>query len=319
MADEVKDETSSFQVTSNDSPKVNSTPEETITNEEPNSSEEGKSEENEPESTGSDSEESKGEEEKDGDKKDSSEDATAETDSGKNGKGFQKRINKVVREREEAKREAERLKQEIQELKNSKESTQEPSKLEEPKESDYESYGEYLDALDEYDKKTEDSKSEIVEKKEVKENSSSDKKEDAGGLTEAQETALAVIQEVLKESKKPEDFDKVALDDSVPVTGEMLEAIAECENPVEVMYYLGKNKDIAGKIAGTSAVKQAMEIAAIDKANTKPKKPVELTKVKDPINPVAPSDSMKKPKQKMSFSEYEAERNREEMGKKSSW
>lgn len=323
MADEVKDETESFEVTSSDAPDVQSEPEQNDTTEEPASSEDVEAEDDKSDS----SEEKTGDESAESVEQDSdinsSDNTTADSESGKKDKGYQKRINKVVRQREDAKRENERLKREIEELKASEKSSDktETHDLVEPKEEDFKTYGEYLDALDEYDAKVESSQSEVVEKKEAtkEQTSSPDKTGDANVLTDSQKSAMAVIKEAVDSAEKPDDFNEVALDESVPVDGDMLELIAECDDPAKVLYYLGSNKDKAAEIAESSLVKKAIAISKIDNDSKVPPKPVKTTKVNDPIETVNGSTTHDKAPKDMSYSEYEAYRNKQERAKSSTW
>lgn len=237
----------------------------------------------------------------------SGDDAAAEHNKPKKSRSAQKRIDKVVREREATKRENEALKRQLEELQGKKESDEPSSEddsndeSDEKGEDDFESYEEYLDYLDGEDKP----KTEPASKTE---------------LTDGQKTALAVIQEAVAESDVPEDFEAVALDPSVPINGEMLEAIAECDDPIKVMYALGKDKALAADIAGKSAIQVARAIAKLDmsESKAKPSKPASTTKAPDPIVPVGGSDAQQKSIDKMSFAEYEAHQNKIER-EKTNW
>lgn len=220
---------------------------------------------------------------------------SAKNDEPKKENGVQKRINKITREREEARRETERLRKENEELK--KGNQKEESK--EPKESDFETYDEYLEAIEGFEKK----ESKEPEKK------SEDQNKEQSGLTDSQITAMAVIKESISSAEKPQDFDEVALAQDVEITGEMLEAIAECDDPAKVMYHLGKNKDLAYSISKGSPAQQMREIAKLD-LNVKPPKPKEVSKAPDVIEPVLGVDVHEKPISEMSYSEYEAHMNK---------
>lgn len=227
-------------------------------------------------------------------------------------KGVQKRIDKLVRERESLKRENERLKAKPVEQESQ---SKETGEIKEPVESDFETYDEYLDALDKFDKQPDQpSKKESVADKEDKQS------QDEGGLTDSQKTALAITQERVNSADKPEDFEKIALNPDLSVTGDMLEALAECDDPVKVMYHLGKNADLAADIAGKSPAQQMREIAKLDLTVTsKPPKPTKTTNAPDPISPVSGSDAQEKSIGDMSFAEYEAYMNSKEHKRKSNW
>lgn len=239
----------------------------------------------------------------------SSDDATAEPDKpGKKGKGVQKRIDKLTGEREDAKRKAEALQKRVDELEGK--STPE-TETKEPVEGDYETYDDYLNALDTFDSQTEAQKAEVVEDK----SGGEDNQNTGPELTDHQKTAMAIIGDKVGEAKKPDDFEAIALDPELPVTGEMLEALAECEDPAKVMYHLGKNKDLAAEIATKTPAQVAREIAMLDlTVKAAPIKPTKNTKAPDPISPVRGSDVQEKSLGDMSYAEYEAHMNRKERG-----
>jgi len=226
----------------------------------------------------------------------------------KKANGVQKRINEITRQREEAKRENEKLKRDIEALKKSKDTPKE-EKISSPKEDDFETYDEYLEALGDYTDKI--SKQETVEKEpEAKKESEPEKGE---GLSDEETTAMAIIKETIGTSEKPKDFDEVALAPDVEITGDMLIALSECEDPAKVMYYLGKNKGLASDIASMSPTKQAMEIGRLD-GNVKPPKPTEVSKAPEVIEPVKGQDVQEKSVNDMDFKEYEAWMNKRERG-----
>jgi hypothetical protein len=304
MTDEVKqDETQGFVVTSSDMPEV-----------QPESQEEQKPTEEANPEVDATAEEGKETDNEANDK--SGDDAAAEHDKAKKSNGVQKRIDKVVREREEERRKNEALQREIDELKKGKEKDDKSAQLKEPVESDFETYDEYLDALDKFESEQDISKSDDKPKDEKP---TENKDEDAPNeMTESQKTALAIIKEHVESADKPEDFEAVALNPDIPITGDMLEALAECDDPTKVMYHLGQNKDLATKIAEGSPAQQMREIAKLDlTVDSKPPKPTKTTQAPDPIKPVKGSDAQPKNPADMSQSEYEAWANERERKRKS--
>lgn len=289
-----QDETSSFVTTSNDYQEVTNIPQEGAT-EEQASSEVGATEGD------------KGVIE--GDLDNSGTDAAAEPDKPKKVNGVQKRIDQVVRERENKARENERLKERIAELEGKTEI--EGDKSGEPKEADFETYDLYLDALDAFDnKQTKAAPDKAPAKADEPQQST---------LTDNQKTAMAVIRESVELADKPADFEAVALNPEVPITGDMLEALAECDDPAKVMYHLGQNKDLAAEIAAGSAAQQMRAIAKLDMTVTsKPPKPTKITNAPEPINPISGSGALEKPLSEMSFSEYETKMNKQAQ-KRNSW
>lgn len=305
MADEAQnteEATQGFEVSSSDYPeqqeqKIVETTEEQVS-EEVETVESSESKDNDSEKSEEKSNDGKSEE---GEAQESGEDTTA--NASKKKKGVEKRISKLVKEREAEKREKERLKREIEELKGQNKASNESIK--EPKEEDFKTYSDYLDALDEHEKKSaeiqqkkEEQKTEIKEPEDIK-------------LTEDQENAKAIITEYLADAELPDDFNEVALSDDVAITPEMIEAIAECDDPAKVLYHLGKNKDLASEIARKSKVQQVKSIDNIDRTvGIEPKKPVKLTNKPDAIEPVKGTDVQPKTYSEMTFEEYERERSR---------
>lgn len=308
MTDEVKvDETANFVSTTSDAPAIDSEIEEVKI-------EETKTDENQ------EGEPKAKEETKTSDDVTTGDDATADETKPKGKGGFQKRIDKAVREREDAKRKAESLEKRNQELERRLADKKAPKETEpkEPKEGDFETYDEYLDALDVFDKAKDSSSEE--QKPETQKKTETDVPK-ADTLSDSQRTAMAVIKEKVHDAaEKYSDFEKVALAEDVSITGEMLEALAECEDPAKVMYHLGQNKDLAQQIADSSPVQQMREITRLDiSANVKPPKPVKKTSAPDPITPVSGSDVQQKPVSEMSFSEYEAHQNKIEQESGAVW
>ena len=242
----------------------------------------------------------------------------------------QKRIDKVVRQREEATRKNEELQRRIDELEGKTKA--EKLKLTEPDEDAFDNYDDYMAATDKYDRdklkaEQDDKESKAGAKGSAQKGNETDSKGDAQSgtqddvtLTDSQKSAIAVMQERIESAEsKPDDFAEVALDNDVHITGEMLEALVECDNPIEVMYHLGSNRDLAKEIAGKTAAQQMREIARLDLVKKEtPKKPASTTNAPDPISPGGNSFSGEKSIEEMSFAEYEAHQNRKG-GANSSW
>jgi len=299
---ENQDETAGFVTTSSDMPEVQTEPQEEQQQEEQANSEVDATVGDEEQDPKGEAEEPKAEEQDD-----SGKDTAADHDKGKKPNRVQKRIDQVVREREQERREKEALQRRIDELESGKQSDKSEN---EPVEDDFETYDQYLDALDAYDNKpTKDQ-----DKPEPKQ----EEQEAAPSLTDSQKTAMAVIKETVESATKPDDFEAVALNPEVPITGDMLEALAECEDPAKVMYHLGQNKDLATDIASGSPAQQMRAIAKLDLTVTsKPPKPTKTTNAPDPISPVGGSDAQEKAPSEMTFAEYEAHMNKKERTRQS--
>lgn len=302
-----QDESSDFVCESEDAQDVESPAQEVEANEEQASSETDNTEADDSEDTSSESTE-KEESDLPGT------DTAAEDDKSKKPNRVQKRIDEVVRQREEEKRKNESLEARIKELEGKKQNDNKGSDKE-PVEDDFETYDQYLDALDKFDKQS-DQPSDNKSAPDKKEDNSKDKDE----LTSSQKTALAMTQERVASADKPDDFDSVALNPELPITGDMLEALAECDDPAKVMYHLGQNKDLAADIAVKSSVQQMRAIAKLDLTITsKPNKPTKITNAPDAITPVSGTDSQKKAPSEMSFAEFEADDRARNSQRKSTW
>ena len=308
-----QDESSDFVCESEDINEVEAPSQEVEANEEQASSETNNTEEE-----ASDNDEANAEsdnESTDKEEADSSgNDTTADTDKRKKRDGYQKSIDRVTRQREDEKRKNESLELRIKELEG-KNKPQDKGENKEPVEDDFETYDKYLDALDKFDKQTD----QPGEKETTTEKKDTDSKAD-DELTSSQKTALAITQERVSSADKPDDFDAIALNPELPVTGEMLEALSECDDPAKVMYHLGQNKDLAAQIAGKTPAQQMREIAKLDLTITsKPKKPTKITNAPDAITPVSGTDSQKKAESEMSFAEFEANDRARNLQRKSTW
>ena len=303
MADEVEnnvDDAQGFEVTTSDIPEVKeeSTPTEepaSSTGSEPEVTTEAKPEEESAPVDNSDGEpEAKGESEPKGD------DTTANPEK-KSKKGVEKRIGKLVKEREAEKRENADLKRKIAELEGKKDAPKEPI------EDDFETHDAYLEAIEVYEGKTEESTP--GESNGVEDGAKVDNDPD-DGLTGQQQDSLAVLNDTIENAEDlPEDFKELIQADDLQITGEMIEALAECEDPAKVMYHLGQNKDLAAKISKGNSIQQIKAIDNLDKTvGVIPPKPVKLTNVNDVMDPVKGTDVQGKTHTQMSFSEYEKSR-----------
>lgn len=244
-----------------------------------------------------------------------SEDTTGEEEKGEQQEAdkpksrTQKRIDKITRQREDERRKNEQLQRQVDELTKGK---QGDSKNEDaPSEGDFDTYDEYLTALDEYDSKSDQQAEDKTSK--------ADDQEGESTLTDSQKTAQGILREKIGDGiDKYENFEEVALSEDVAITGEMVEALADCDDPLKVMYHLGQNKEQAAEIAGKTPIQQAREIAKLDlTVKVTPPKPNKTTTAADPISPVHGSDSQQKAISDMSFREYEEHQNKVEQERRS--
>lgn len=219
----------------------------------------------------------------------------------------QKRMDKLTRQREDERRKSESLQRQVDELTKGRTGNDQEA----PKESDFETYDQYLEELDKFD----GAKDVKAEKKP----SESSESEDNNDLTDSQKTAQAILGEKIGDGiDKYENFEAVALADDVQVTGDMVEALAECDDPLKVMMHLGNNKDLAASIAAKTPAQQAREIAKLDlTVKVAPPKPTKTTTAADPISPVHGSESQQKALGDMSYAEHEAHMNKVEQERRS--
>ncbi len=225
----------------------------------------------------------------------------------------QKRINKAVKKQRIAERERdfERGKREEVEKELAKLKANVPS-TDKPKLEDFISEVDYMDAL--IDWKIEQSKKTSSE---ATQKITEDKKE-----KEALQELQGAIDDMVEQGKeKYKDFNEIALAKDLVITPELVEVILESSVPADVMYYLGKNPDIAEELSGLSMLKAARKIAVIESEISKPsekkddkiekketeKKPQtekKITNAPDPIEPVHVDGTNGRRPEDMSPSEY---------------
>jgi hypothetical protein len=105
------------------------------------------------------------------------------------------------------------------------------------------------------------------------------------------------------------DFADIAYDESLPVSQYMADAMDAADNPADILYYLGKNRQVAAKIANMPSARAIKEIYAIEQQLKKNPLPV-VTGAPPPINPVGSAHTVNKPLDKMNQREFEAEMER---------
>lgn len=215
---------------------------------------------------------------------------------------YQKRIDKLVKQREEAEREKARLEDELNFYK-SKESTNLNEDEKEISPLDFDTYEEYEEALNKANTKSQSKKVEAPEE-----------------TDRTFESAARKLEDVFDDAReKYTDFDNVIKNPNIPITKDMVIALSELENAGEVAYFLATNEEKAKEISQLSPYKQAIELAKIEaKLNVKPNKKV--SNAPDPIDPVKPNgDVSKTDPSKMSFAEYEQYMNKQENKKSKFW
>jgi hypothetical protein len=122
--------------------------------------------------------------------------------------------------------------------------------------------------------------------------------------------ALGTIRDSLDDGKrKYADFEQVINADDFIQTNEMVLAIAECDKPEDITYYLATHKNETSRIARLSPAAQGKEIGKIEaKLATAPLKPTKkTTTAPPPIDPVGGTgDAPRTLKNVANQAEYEA-------------
>ena len=220
--------------------------------------------------------------------------------------GAQKRIDKLVRQREDARREKEKLARELEEYKSKQAETTASDK---PSRDDFEYEEDYQDALDSYRESDRSKKAETPS-----DNDTTDTQYSDNDLTN-----IEIIKEKLAYADKPDDFDSVALSDKVPLTPDIFEALANQADPAKVLYELGSNLERANEIANMSRAEQIIAIHELGKTAKVAPKPVTASKASAPISPVKGDRVESKSFDDMSYEEYEQQRNSNARRKRSDW
>lgn len=212
---------------------------------------------------------------------------------------FQKRIDRLTKRAAEAERLANEERQKREELER-KLTGDKPESGDEPDPAQFDNYSEYLDALAKFnDNEGKQDKPKDPPKSEQQEGTDPE-------FTEALEEVQASFAD---SASKYADFNEVVTAPDVPITPEMVKALAETDDPAALAYYLGKNKEEAARIAGLKPLAIAREFGRIEAKLTKqPRK--SATQAPDPITPVSGSDGSEPDLKDLSFSEYEAAMNK---------
>jgi len=127
-----------------------------------------------------------------------------------------------------------------------------------------------------------------------------------------QQKVMEVREKLNRGFEKYEDFEEVALAETVPISNVVMDAMAESENPEDVAYYLGRNRAEALQISRMTPAAAGRAIARIEMA-IKQNPPSQLnplrrvTNAPPPVRPVGGSNTVSKDLDKMSQREFEAE------------
>ena len=168
-----------------------------------------------------------------------------------------------------------------------------------PQRENFDSYESYLEAKADY---------QVAEKlKEVETRAERARQEQA--IREREESWQ---QRQKQAAKRYEDFAEVTMADDLTITPIMAEAIKDSDMGPDVAYYLGKNPDLAEKIARMNPAAQVREIGKIEARLEVNKEPARRpSKAPAPIEPVTGSKGSTVDPGQMSQAEYEAMRKKQ--------
>jgi hypothetical protein len=170
-----------------------------------------------------------------------------------------------------------------------------------PKEADFDTYEQYEAALRKHEVQAE-----------VDARLTAYEQQQKSAKTEAQRADF-VAHVVQKGIEKYPDFGEVATyegNPTLPITGQMLDIMAQLDNPADVAYHLGKNINVCASIARMDAVAAARELTKIDlsageQAAQTPAANKPVTNAPPPIKPTRSENVITKDPEKMTQAELE--------------
>jgi len=169
-------------------------------------------------------------------------------------KSFQERIDELVKKWRNAEREAQFYKSLYEETQKQMTTTGEKPAIEgKPKPEDFESYEEYIEALTDW--KLQQRFSELEQQRRLE--------QEQRRLMELQTEFRARLPEF---KKKYPDFEEVALNPTIPYNDVMRRIVLESDVSGDLAYYLGRNPDLAYRIANSDPVSAARELGRIEAA-----------------------------------------------------
>jgi hypothetical protein len=195
---------------------------------------------------------------------------------------LERRFSEITKQREEARKEAQREREAREALEArlavlEKQSVPTPKVDEEPQPSQFNDAFEYAKALAEYtaDKRIEEMKRQESEAKVAQ---------------ERQKVIETWAQKVQQAKATLPDFDDIVASSDVVVNDDIRDAILESDVGPQILYHLAENDDVAKKIAGLSAKQALREIgkleARFEAKETKPEPTVVRSKAPQPIQPL---------------------------------
>lgn len=202
--------------------------------------------------------------------------------------GYQKKINKLTKQKARLKEELAEANRRAEEAEEKAAAPAEPTRPK-PKEDDFDSFADYTEALVDW----KDEQKEVA--REAKATKKAQQKEaDAARLED--EDKFAELVEDFKEDH--DDYDEICFDDDLPISPVMIEAIIGSDMGPQILYHLGNNPKEAARIAKLRPIGQIREIGKLEGKLSPPTKNTQ-TKAPKPVKSVGsrndavtgPSDS----------------------------
>lgn len=201
--------------------------------------------------------------------------------------GAEKRIDRLVWEREEAKREAERLRAQLEQPQGDA-----------PRESDFESYDDFVTAKAIH----------AMEAKQREQQQAALQQHEQQLRVQRQQQFQAQVQDA---QSRYDDFNQVAFNPSVPITPEIADVLATSDKGADVAYYLGKHPEVAAQLASLDPLHAAIEVGKLSATLQLPT-PKTVTEAPEPVKPIGGGgDSGNVDPSKMTTEEFIAWRNQQ--------
>ncbi len=188
----------------------------------------------------------------------SSQEGDGEDAAAKRSKRVQKRIDQLTKQRHQALREAEELREENRKLKE-QQTVQPPA--DDPRPS-FDSY----DSVEQFEKDIEA----WSRRQAQREAQATQQEKQSGPSVEEQEAIDRIQNAAIEASDRYPDFEDVVYDPSLPLSTEMIRAAADTESVADVLYHLGKNPQEAQRLSqlnGTSLIREMGRLEARLEAN----------------------------------------------------
>lgn len=199
--------------------------------------------------------------------------------------GFQRRIDKLTKEKSDKERELAYWREQALRTQPTETKKDEPVKSAEtakPKSDDFATWDEYHEALTDW---------KVEQKLSARDKEATEKAEKAKAEAE-QKTASQKWEDACEKAREAhEDFDEVALNPDIQqhITPVIAAAVAESDVNTEIAYYLGQHPDELQRISKLSPVGQAREIGKLEAQFASGKSEASATEVKEPPISKAPA------------------------------